>query len=122
MSNAVRISTQKLIGKGYADYWNFKGRYRVCKGSRVSKKSKTTAVYYITKLMKHPEANLLVIRKTFRTLKDSCFAELKWAIHKLQVDDDWLIKESPLEMSLSQICRRDFCNIIMSNMSEATSA
>lgn len=99
VSNEVRISSQQLIGKGYADYWNFKGRYRVCKGSRASKKSKTTAAYYITKLMKHPKANLLVIRKTFRTLKDSCFAELQWAINQLQVDEDWQIKESPLEMT-----------------------
>lgn len=38
-------------------------------------------------------------RKTFRTLKDSCFAELKWAIHRLELDDYWEIKESPLEMT-----------------------
>lgn len=90
---------QKLIGKGYADFVNFKGRYRVCKGSRASKKSKTTATDYIKKMMQYPQANLLIIRKTFRTLKDSCFAELKWAIHQLQVDDEWAIKESPLEMT-----------------------
>lgn len=48
--------------------------------------------------MKYPEANTLVIRKTYRTLKDSCFKELKWAIHRLQVDNWWEIKESPLEM------------------------
>lgn len=99
MSNEIRISMQKLIGKGYADYVNFKGRYRVCKGSRASKKSKTTATDYIKKMMQYPQANLLIIRKTYRTLKDSCFAELKWAIHQLQVDDEWQVKESPLEMT-----------------------
>jgi len=50
-------------------------------------------------MMKYKEANTLVIRKTFRTLKDSCFTELKWAIHRLQVDSFWEIKESPLEMT-----------------------
>lgn len=99
MSNEIRISTQKLIGKGYADYWKFTGRYRVCKGSRASKKSKTTAVYFIKNIMKYPLANLLIIRKTYRTLKDLSFAELKWAIHQLQVDDEWQVKESPLEMT-----------------------
>lgn len=99
MSKVKRFSIQKTIGKGYADYWNFKGRYRVCKGSRASKKSKTTAIYYITQLMKHPQANLLVIRKTFRTLKDSCFAELQWAITQLEVEKYWQIKESPLELT-----------------------
>ena len=94
-----RIHLPDVVGKGYKDYWNYKGRYRVCKGSRASKKSKTTALNFITRMMEHPEANLLVIRKTFRTLKDSCFTELKWAIHRLGVDDWWEIKESPLEMT-----------------------
>ena len=88
-----------LIGKGYGDFWKFKGRYRVCKGSRASKKSKTTGLYYITKLMQHPEANLLVIRKTERTLKDSCFKELKWAINRLEVDRFWKCNTNPLEMT-----------------------
>lgn len=99
MSKVKRISIQKIIGKGYADYWNFKGRYRVCKGSRASKKSKTTAIYYISQIMKHPAANLLVIRKTYRTLKDSCFAELQWAITQLDVEKYWQVKESPLELT-----------------------
>lgn len=88
-----------LIGKGYGDYWRFKGRYRVCKGSRASKKSKTTGLYYITKMMKHKGANLLVIRKTERTLKDSCFKELKWAINRLGVDRYWKCTTNPLEMT-----------------------
>lgn len=71
----------------------------MCKGSRASKKSKTTALWYIVNMMKYPGANTLVIRKTYRTLKDSCFTELKWAIHRLQVDAWWDIKESPLEMT-----------------------
>ena len=50
-------------------------------------------------MMKYKDANSLVVRKTFRTLKDSCFTELKWAIHRLKVDHLWDIKESPLEMT-----------------------
>lgn len=88
----------EIVGKGYRDFWNFKGRYRVCKGSRASKKSKTTALFFIYSIMKYPEANLLVVRKVFRTLKDSCFTDLKWAINRLQVQEYWDIKESPLEM------------------------
>lgn len=49
--------------------------------------------------MEYPQANLLCVRKTYRTLKDSCFTELKWAIHRLGVDAWWDIKESPLEMT-----------------------
>lgn len=88
-----------LVGKGYKTFWNFKGRYRVVKGSRASKKSKTTALWYITNLMKYPQANLLVVRKSYRTLKDSCFTELKWAIHRLQVDEFWEFRLNPLEIT-----------------------
>ena len=94
-----KINIAKLVGKGYKDYWRFKGRYRVCKGSRASKKSKTTALYYITKLMQHPEANLLVVRKVFGTLRDSCYKELKWAIHQLGVDNYWDSTTNPLEIT-----------------------
>lgn len=86
-----------IVGKGYKRFWNFKGRYRVVKGSRASKKSKTTALWYIYNLMKYPESNLLVIRKTFRTLKDSCYADLKWACHRFGVDHLWQFTLSPLE-------------------------
>ena len=93
-----KIRLPDLVGKGYKDFWNFKGRYRVCKGSRASKKSKTAALFFIYSMMKYPGANLLVIRKVYRTLKDSCFSDLKWAINRLGVQDYWSVKESPLEI------------------------
>lgn len=96
---ARQLRLPDVVGKGYGTFWRFKGRYRVCKGSRASKKSKTTALNNITRLMEYPQANLLCVRKTYRTLKDSCFTELKWAIHRLGVDAWWDIKESPLEMT-----------------------
>lgn len=95
----VHLRLPDLVGKGYKTFWNFKGRYRVVKGSRRSKKSKTMALWSIYNIMKYPDANMLVIRKTFRTLKDSCFTELKWAIKRLKVEHLWQVKESPLEMT-----------------------
>ncbi len=95
----VRVSLPEIVGKGYGSFWRFQGRYRAVKGSRASKKSSTMALWVITNMMKYPDANTLVIRKTFRTLKDSCFTQLKWAIHRLCVDDYWEVKESPLEMT-----------------------
>lgn len=91
------INLRDVIGKGYKEFWHFKGRYRVVKGSRASKKSKTTALWYIWNMMKYPDANTLVIRKTFRTLKDSCYKELKWAVKRLKVEHLWDFTLSPLE-------------------------
>ena len=98
-SRASQLHLPDIVGQGYGTFWRFKGRYRVCKGSRASKKSKTTALWYIVNLMKYPQANLLVIRKVYRTLHDSCFTDLKWAISRLGVQAFWDVKESPLELT-----------------------
>ncbi len=92
-----RIDLQEVVGGGYGAFWIYRGRYRVVKGSRASKKSKTTALWFIFHMMKHPLANTLVVRKTFRTLKDSCYTELKWAAERLQVGHLWHFTTSPLE-------------------------
>ena len=97
MNNQIYLPD--VIGGGYKKFWNFKSRYRVVKGSRASKKSKTTALWYIYNIMKYKNANLLVVRKTYRTLKDSCYTELKWAIHRLCVDAFFSCTQSPLEIT-----------------------
>lgn len=88
-----------VVGKGYGTFWNYKGRYRVVKGSRASKKSKTIALNLVVRMMQYPLANAVVIRKVARTLHDSCFAEIKWAVNRLGVQKFWKFTESPLEAS-----------------------
>ena len=94
-----KVFLPKLVGKGYGKFWRFKGRYRVCKGSRGSKKSKTTALWFIFNIIKYPKANLLVVRKSERTLKDSCYTDLKWAMNKLGVAHLFKCTLSPLEIT-----------------------
>lgn len=98
-SKVLNIFLPDIIGKGYKKFWEFKGRYKVVKGSRASKKSKTTALWIIYNMMKYKNANTLVVRKVFRTLKDSCYSDLIWAINRLKVADYWEKKESPLELT-----------------------
>ena len=93
-SNAIHLPD--IIGKGYGDFWRFKGRYRVCKGSRASKKSKTTALWFIYNMMRYPDSNTLVVRKTFATLRDSCYSDLQWATYRLGVNHLWDFTTSPL--------------------------
>ncbi|MDY3118194.1 MAG: PBSX family phage terminase large subunit [Peptoniphilus sp.] len=88
----------EIVGGGYRDFWKYKGRYRVVKGSRASKKSTTTALNMIYRIMQYPKSNGMVVRKTYRTLKDSCFNQLKWAIHRLGVDRYWRATVAPLEL------------------------
>lgn len=92
------ISLPDIIGKGYGKFWKFKGRYRVVKGGRGSKKSCTTALWLIYNIMKMPLANALVVRKFYNTHRDSTFAQLKWAINRLGVGHLWKTTMNPLEM------------------------
>lgn len=91
------VDLREIVGKGYGKFWKFKGRYRVVKGSRASKKSKTIALNYIMRMMEMPLANMVAIRNVAGTLKDSCFADLKWAARRLGVYHLWEFTTSPLE-------------------------
>ena len=93
----MRINLPQIIGKGYATYWNYKGRYKVVKGGRGSKKSTTTALWIIYNMMKYPLANTLIIRRVFNTHKDSTYTQLKWASNTLGVSHLWKFSKSPLE-------------------------
>ncbi len=94
----TKIYLPDIIGKGYGEFWRCKKRYRVVKGSRGSKKSATTALNIIVRMIQYPLANVLVVRKTYSSLKDSCFSQLKWAIHRLKMDEYWEEHVSPLEL------------------------
>jgi phage terminase large subunit len=95
------LDLQSLVGQGYGDYWRSKCRYCVVKGSRASKKSKTTALWIIANLIdpKKSQANALIVRRNFNTLKDSCYSDLKWAIDKLNVDKFFRCTTNPLEIT-----------------------
>lgn len=87
----TQIKIKDIIGKNYDLFWNDKHFYRVVKGSRGSKKSKTIAINMIYRIMKYPESNLLVIRRVFNTLRNSCRADLIWAINRLKVNHLWRV-------------------------------
>ena len=98
-NDVIRINLPQMVGGGYGHFWRTKCRYRVCKGSRGSKKSKTTALNMIVRLLKYPETNGLCIRRFSNTLRDSVYSDLKWAIHKLNVDSLFDCTVSPMQIT-----------------------
>ena len=94
-----RVYLPDKIGRGYGQVWRSRCRYVVIKGSRRSKKSKTQAQKLIYQLIKYPLSHALVVRRYLNTLHDSCFMELKWAIHNLGLDAYFRCKESPMEIT-----------------------
>lgn len=95
--NVKTVPLADVVGRGYKSFWEDKHRYRVLKGGRASKKSTTTALWFIYNIMQYPQANALCVRKTYNTHHDSTFAALKWAAERLGVSKFWQFKENPLE-------------------------
>ena len=95
--NNERISLQEVVGKGYATFWNFKGDEIIIQGSKSSKKSKTAALRWMKLLKQYPRACLLATRDTEKTIRDSVFADLKWAAKKIKTYDEWDFIRNPLE-------------------------
>lgn len=71
---ATRVNIAKIVGSSYGTFWKSRKRYVCVKGSRASKKSKTTALWIIYNMLKMPLANTVVIRNTYASLKDSCYS------------------------------------------------
>lgn len=77
-------------------------RYIVMKGSAGSGKSVDTAQNYILRLMQDKGRNLVCIRKSDITNRDSTYAELTGAIYRMFGDKAnryWSIKQSPLQLT-----------------------
>ena len=87
------------MGGGYGAFWHSKKRYRVLKGGKGSKKSTTTALNLILRMMQYPGANLLVVRQVMDTHRSSTFAQLCWAVQRLGVSQLWRKTVSPMELT-----------------------
>ena len=93
MRKELNLNLKECVGGHYDEFLFSKKRYLVCKGSRGSKKSCTTALKLIYFMMKYStyKPNVLVIRKFYNTHRNSTRAQLVWAIDKLGVRDLWQI-------------------------------
>lgn len=98
----INVDIPELVGGGYGKFWRSKNFYRVVKGSRGSKKSKTTALNYIVRLLKYPWANLLVIRRFSNTNKQSTYTDFKWACNQLKVAHLFKFNESLPEITVKK--------------------
>ena len=85
----------------FKEFNQTKCRYRVAKGSAGSGKSVNIAMDYILKLSdkKYIGANLLVVRQTEASHKDSTFAELIGAINRMGLASFWSYTTTPLSLT-----------------------
>lgn len=75
---------------GHAEYWLY--------GGRGSGKSSFVSIEIVLGMMKDPQANALVVRRVAKTLRQSVYEQLCWAIDRLGVDHLWARRLSPMEL------------------------
>lgn len=115
----TKIKVSARWNKIFRDVNECRKRYRVLKGSAGSGKSANVAQDYIKKLSSstYEGANLLVVRKTDETNRDSTFAELQAAVNRIFGDNAsrfWRINLSPLSME----CLSNHNKIIFRGMND----
>ena len=102
---------------GFKEVNRSRKRYIVMKGSAGSGKSVDTAQNYILRLMQDKGRNLVCIRKSDITNRDSTFAELPGAIYRMfggDAEKYWQVTRSPLKLT----CRANGNQIIFRGMND----
>ena len=102
---------------GFKEVNRSRKRYIVEKGSAGSGKSVDAAQEYILRLFRDKGRNLVCIRKSDITNRDSTFAELTGAIYRMfgdKADRYWKINKSPLQIT----CRHNGNMIIFRGMND----
>lgn len=111
----MKITVQ--MNPGFREVDRSKKRYIVMKGSAGSGKSVDTAQNYILRLMQDKGRNLLCVRKSDITNRDSTYAELTGAIYRMfgdKADAYWKVKQSPLMLE----CRANGNQIIFRGVND----
>lgn len=82
---------QALCRKEAAEFW--------LAGGRGSGKSSFVSLQTVLGVMADPQANAVIYRKVAATLRDSVYAQMLWAIDRLEVDRLWQPRLTPLELT-----------------------
>ena len=68
-------------------------------GGRGSMKSSTISLIIPELIKNNPNMHALILRKVGNTIKDSVYAQMKWAIDKLGLNEEFTCKVSPMEIT-----------------------
>ena len=71
----------------------------VLPGGRGSTKSSGISCIIPELIKNNPDMNALILRKVGNTIKDSVYAQMKWAIAKLGLEEEFRFKVSPFEIT-----------------------
>lgn len=89
-----------VIGKDYVDINRqiVPNKEYVFEGGRGSLKSSYISEKIIEIIKNNPNMHACIVRKVAATLRDSVYAQMKWAINALGLSEEFECKVSPLEI------------------------
>lgn len=91
-----------LIAPAFAKLHHYirEGKYYeyVLPGGRGSTKSSFISLEIISLIERNPNFHALITRRVGDTMRDSVFAQMKWAITELGLDNEYICKKVPLEI------------------------
>ena len=111
------MNTKVQMNPCFKEVDRSKLRYIIMKGSAGSGKSVDTATNYILRLMKDKGRNLICVRKSDITNRDSTYAELTGAVYRMfgeKAEAYWKIRQSPLMLE----CRANGNQIIFRGVND----
>ena len=88
----------QILSRAYYPAWKNDVQNLVIGGSKGSGKSYFMALYIIYHIMRNPNLNVLVVRRVFGTMRDSCYTDLLKIINKYFDPADWVHTYNPLEI------------------------
>lgn len=96
------VYIEDLIAPNYDDLLNdildHKHSQYILKGGRGSLKSSFIGFAIPLIMLDHPNVNALILRKTGKTLRDSVFGQMQFAISMLGLEDEFQCRVSPMQI------------------------
>lgn len=91
----------RVLGKAFVDINRnlVPNRTYIFRGGRGGLKSSYISLKIIELIKNNPNMHACVVRKVANTLKDSVFAQIKWAIHELGLDEEFSDVKRPPEIT-----------------------
>lgn len=80
------------------DVLNHEHSQYILKGGRGSLKSSFIGFMIPLIMLEHEDVNAVIFRKTAKTLRESVFGQMQFAISKLELDDEFICRVSPMQI------------------------
>lgn len=100
----------RVLGKAFSDINRQiePNKAYVFIGGRGGLKSSFVSLKIIELMKNNPLMHVCIVRKVAATLKDSVYAQMKWAIHELGLDEEFHARTNPLEITYRKTGQKIF--------------